>query len=150
MGRIHSRDESKRDQKDCMYWPEWIPLISVEWLLLASTTSIKPTEWIYVIISSRAASLVLCHGLVLLAVAYFHIYLQELNVIFQLGFQSFKISFPNHNLIYSCCLFLFCENWFTLQHDIFCVHSSFMHCTEYMEMQSNPYYNIQFLGLCNS
>lgn len=98
MRRIHSLDESRRDQKDCMYWPEWNPLISVEWLLLASTTSIEPTEWIYVIISSRA-SLVLCHGLVLLAVAYFHIYFQEPNVIFQLGFQSFKISFPNHNAV---------------------------------------------------
>lgn len=72
--------------------------MSVEWLLLTSTTSVKPTQWICVVIS-RTASLGLCHGLVLLAVFYFHIYLQEPTVIFLLHFQSSNISLQNHNFI---------------------------------------------------
>uniref|UniRef100_A0A8B9M4I5 MyoD family inhibitor domain containing n=1 Tax=Accipiter nisus TaxID=211598 RepID=A0A8B9M4I5_9AVES len=48
---------------------------------------------------SRTASLGLCHGLVLLAVFYFRIYLQEPTVIFLLHFQSSNISLQNHNFI---------------------------------------------------
>lgn len=72
--------------------------MSVEWLLLTSATSIKPTEWICVVIS-WTASLRLCHGLVLLAVVYFRIYLQKHTVIFLLHSQSCKISFQNHDFI---------------------------------------------------
>lgn len=72
--------------------------MSVEWLLLTSSTSVKPTQWLCVVIS-RTVSLGLCHGLVLLAEIYFHIYLQESTVIFLLHFQSSNISCQNHNFI---------------------------------------------------
>lgn len=96
-----SQPRWKEEGSEGLHVVAWMKPTDVSGVTSLDFNYFNQTYWVNLCGNTWTASLWLCHGLVLLAVVYFHIYLQEstATVIFLLHFQSSKISFQNHNFI---------------------------------------------------